>query len=666
MTRSDAGKRIEKLRKAIDEYRYEYHVLDRQSISEAALDSLKHELYQLEQKHPDLITPDSPTQRVGGEPLPKFEKVKHTSRMLSMEDVFTEEEFTAWYERIGKLLGQTKFEVFCMVKLDGLAITITYEDGVLTQAATRGDGRIGENITSNIKTIESVPLRLRESKKAKRALRGKFEIRGEVYFPVNEFAKYNRQLKKAGKKEFANPRNAAAGTVRQLDPKVTAERKLAFLAWDIVSDIGQVTHAEEWEMLRELGLKVSPEFVVAGSVEAVKKYWSKTETKREKLNYWIDGTVIRVNDNVGFNKLGVVGKTPRGLVAWKYPAEEATTVIESVEWFVGRTGALTPVVVVKPTWLGGTTVKHASLHNYDEIERLGLQLGDTVILVKAGDIIPKVVKVLDNLRPKNAKKIDPPTKCPVCGSKTERKSGEVAMYCTNHDCPAKDQGRVLHAVRAFEIDGLGDAIVTQLLEAGLIKSAPDLFTLKPADLLELEGFAELSTNKLVDAIQAKKSIPLDRFLVALGIRHIGEQTARDIADQFGSLDKIERADDDKLASIPGIGTVVAESLKEFFSSSTNQDLIANYKKHGVTIEPVKTGQAKPLAGQTFVFTGTLESMSRDEAKQKVRDRGGRTPGSISQDTDWLVAGAGGGSKRAKAAKLGVSVLSEREFLNKIG
>ncbi len=662
MNLKEAKDRVVKLRDTIAKERYNYHVLDKQTMSDPALDSLKHELYELEQEYPELITSDSPTQRVGGQPLDKFEKVRHSERMLSMEDVFSEDEFQAWYERIGKLLDQPRFTVFCMVKLDGLAITLTYQDGILVQAATRGDGVVGENITSNIKTIESIPLRLRDSKSAQKALKGTFEVRGEVYFPVDEFKKYNQQLKKQGKKEFANPRNAAAGTVRQLDPRITAERKLSFLAWDIVTDIGQKTHDNEWKILHQLGFKVSPEFQVTKSVGEVKDYWNKMQDKRENMNYWIDGTVIRVNNNQQFAKLGVVGKTPRGLVAWKFPAEEATTVVEDVEWFVGRTGALTPVAIVKPTWIGGTTVKHASLHNADEIKRLDLRIGDTVILVKAGEIIPKVVRVLNEMRPSNVRRIEPPRHCPVCGSETKRKEGEVATYCTNDDCPAKDQGRILHAVRAFEIDGLGDSIVAQLLEAGLIQSAPDLFTLKPEELLELEGFAKVSATKLKKAIADKKTIPLDRFLVALGIRHVGEQTARDIADHFGSLDRIISAKAEDLNTIPGIGNVVAESLHSFFSSETNQDLIEDYKKHGVKVGSTKTGQTKPLSGQSFVFTGSMKTMSRDEAKQRVRDLGARTPGSVSKETTYLVVGEKPGSKLAKAKKVGVSVLSEDDFL----
>ncbi|MFH1142559.1 MAG: NAD-dependent DNA ligase LigA [Candidatus Uhrbacteria bacterium] len=683
MTKSDVAKRIEKLRKTIQHHRYLYHVLDKQEISDAALDSLKHELYLLEQEYPELITPDSPTQRVGGQPLDKFEKVKHTHPMLSMEDVFTQEEFQSWHDRIKKLLGRDQFEMFCMVKLDGLAIELVYQNGLLERAATRGDGQIGEDITSNVRTIESVPLRLRvptdsqldrffqkhkgqvNSQEIQRIVskqQGRLIVRGEIFFPVKAFEKYNKINKQENKKIFANPRNAAAGSVRQLDPRITAERKLDFFAWDLVEDIGQQRHDQEIEILEMIGFKANPEFLQTNQVADVAKYWQRMQARKAKLDYWIDGTVIRVNENRYYEKLGVVGKTPRGLVAWKLPAEETTTVVEAVNWFVGRTGALTPVAVVHATQIGGTTVQHASLHNYDEIERLGLRIGDTVILVKSGDIIPKVTRVLKELRPTGSKKISLPVKCPVCGSATKRQSGEVAVYCSNDICPAKDRNRILYAARAFEIDGLGDSIVAQLLDAGLIQSAPDLFMLKPADLLELEGFAEISSKKLVEAIQEKKKIPLEKFLVALGIRHVGSQTAIDIADRFGSLDKVLQASDSDLAPVPGIGSKVAESIVEFLADATNQKLIAQYRNNGVRIESVEQGSRKPLSGKKFVFTGNMEKMSRGQAEQLVRDLGGRASASVSKETDYVVIGDSPGSKAAKAEKLGVKVLSENQFL----
>ena len=426
MTKQQTKERIEKLRKEIDHHRYLYHVLDRQEISDAALDSLKHELYVLEQQHPDLITADSPTQRVGGEVRAQFQKVRHGSRMYSMEDVFTPEEFAAWYTRIGKLLGQATFDVFCMVKLDGLALSLVYNNGVLETAATRGDGTIGEDVTGNVRTIESVPLRLRDPDKK---FQGRIEIRGEAYISKKDFEILNKEQKKNGQQLFANPRNTAAGAIRQLDPTMTISRRLSFFAWDIVTDIEQQTHQQEWKILPDLGFRVNSESHLAVQKEEIEKFWQQCGKKRQSLNYWIDGIVVRVSDNLSFESLGVVGKTPRGMVAWKFAAEEATTVIEDVQWFVGRTRTLTPVARVKPTWIGGTTVTHASLHNIDEIRRLDVRVGDTVIIYKAGDIIPKIKHVLAHVRPKDAKEIREPKKCPVCGSATERRSGEVALLC---------------------------------------------------------------------------------------------------------------------------------------------------------------------------------------------------------------------------------------------
>ncbi|HTK04302.1 MAG TPA: NAD-dependent DNA ligase LigA, partial [Candidatus Eisenbacteria bacterium] len=485
MTKEQARQRIAQLRKAIDRHRYLYHVLDEQEISDAALDSLKHELYGLEQEFPELVTPDSPTQRVGGKALERFEKVRHQTPMLSMEDVFAPEEFDEWYARIGKLLGREKFDVFCMVKVDGLATSLVYEDGLLTVGATRGDGQVGENITANIRTIEAVPLRLEspdekqlaaflkahrgkvDEKKVRRALQdhaGRIEVRGEVYMTEKSFAALNAEQKKKGAEPFANPRNASAGGVRQLDPRITAERRLSYFAWKLVTDVGQTAHSQEWELLPMLGFKVNKEAAKAEGIAEVRAFWKRTQERRAKLGYWIDGTVARVDDNASFGRLGVVGKTPRGLVAWKFPAEEVTTVVEDVKWYVGRTGALTPVANLRPTWLGGTTVQHASLHNADEIERLGVRVGDTVILYKAGEIIPKVKKVLEELRPAGAKKIRPPGKCPVCGAPVARRPEEVAIVCDNPKCPAKQVEFLANFVskRAFDIDGLGYKLVEQL------------------------------------------------------------------------------------------------------------------------------------------------------------------------------------------------------------
>ena len=654
MTKSEAKARMEKLRKEIDAHRFAYHVLDKSTISEAALDSLKHELFKLESQFPDLITPDSPTQRVGGEPLSKFKKVTHTSPMLSMEDVFSLDEFQAWHERIQKLLDREVFDVFCMVKLDGLAISLTYKQGVLESAATRGDGRIGEDITQNVKTIQAVPLRLSKPFDA--------VIRGEIYFPISAFEAFNKRQKTEGKELAANPRNAAAGSVRQLDPRITASRGLSFSAWDLITDHGQKTHEEEWQLLQELGFRVNKESKKLTRPSDVQAFFEGLQKKRAKLDYWIDGMVVRVNENKAYADLGVVGKTPRGLIAWKFPAEESTTVVEDIEWFVGRTGALTPVAVVKPTAVAGTTVTHASLHNADEIERLDVRTGDTVILYKAGDIIPKVKEVLKNLRPKNTKSVQVPAVCPACGSAVKRAVDEVAIVCSNPRCFAQDRERILHAARAFEIDGIGPSTIALLQEQKLVQRPPELFTLRPEDLLSLERFAEISSSKLVEAIAARKNISLDRFLVALGIRHVGEETAQLLAQEFGSLEKIMSASEEELASVSGIGEVVGKSIASFFGDSHNQELVAEYRNNGVVIQKGEPRAVGPLTGKTIVVTGTLESMSREEAKQKIRTLGGDPAESVSKKTAFVVVGASPGSKAEKAKKLGVKTLTEVEFL----
>lgn len=667
MTKADAKKRIESLRETINQYRYEYHVLDRQPISDSALDSLKHELYTLEQEHPDLITPDSPTQRVGGKALSKFSKVTHARPMLSMEDVFAPQEFGEWYERVKKLAGRD-VALWLMPKIDGLAVSLVYEGGVLVSAATRGDGKVGEDVTSNVRTIESVPLTLMGPRAAGRpsapaTVASQIEVRGEIYIQTDDFQKLNAQQEKNGEPTFANPRNAAAGSVRQLDPAITAARHLSFVAWDLVTDLGQTSQSEEWEILKELGFRATPDSIEADRFEDVERHWRAIQKKREALGFWIDGMVVRVNDNAAYERLGVVGKTPRGLVAWKFPAEEVTTVVKDIQWFVGRTGALTPVAVVEPTFVGGTTVQHASLHNVEEVERLDVRVGDTVILYKAGDIIPKVKEVLPKLRPHGTKAAKAPATCPVCGSDVEKRDGEVAIYCTNRKCAAQNQEAVLHAARAFEIDGIGPSTIASLMEAGIVQLPPDLFLVTADDLKELEGFGDVSANKLVDEIQAKKTIPLARFLTGLGIRNVGGETARDLAASFGTVDRIMGASVEELTRVENVGAVVAQSIADFFRERHNRELVEAYLRHGVRIVPEpRRATAGPLVGKTFVLTGTMEAMSRDEAKEAIRALGGDPAESVSKKTSFVVVGREPGSKYDKAKALGVPVLSESEFL----
>lgn len=664
MNKSAAKQRIERLKETIDKHRYAYHVLDKQTMSDAALDSLKHELYTLEQQYPDLITPDSPTQRVGGKPLEKFVKIKHQRRMLSMEDVFSVEEFAAWDERVKKRSERKQLRFFCMPKLDGLAVSLVYENGVLKTAATRGDGEVGEDVTQNVRTIESVPIKLITPPGSPLGKgRGRLEVRGEIYFPLKEFKQLNKQLAQDGKSTFANPRNAAAGSIRQLDPTMTAARPLAFVAWDLIGEVGSSTMEEEWKFMGELGFCSVPESKVCDNLTEVKQHWTFLQKRREKLNYWIDGMVVRVDDNQLYDRLGVVGKTPRGLVAWKFPAEEATTIVKRIEWCVGRTGALTPVAVVEPTFIAGTTVQHASLHNMDEIERLDVREGDTVILFKAGDIIPKIKQVLRDLRPKAVKPVKPPKRCPVCGSDVVRRAGEVAIYCKNKRCFSQDREQILHAARAFGIDGLGPQTIATLLEQKLIQRLPDLFELKSDDLIGLEGFAEVASKKMVNEIQRHKEIKLADFIVALGIPHVGEQTAIDLANHFGSLGKLLSVSLEALEEVEGIGNVVAQSVMDFFGEVHNRSLLEAYRRVGIGVQdqPKKRTQ-NVLNGRIFVLTGTLSSLTREEAKDRVRAAGGKISGSVSRKTDFVVVGEEPGSKYEDAKRLGVTILSEKDFL----
>lgn len=662
MTKAEAKKRVEKLRESIDRYRYEYHVLDRQTISDAALDSLKHELYKLEQEFPELITPDSPTQRVGGKALAKFKKVTHARPMLSMEDVFTPEEFGEWFARVKKLSGRDEVALWLMPKIDGLAVSLIYEEGMLVSAATRGDGKVGEDVTANVRTIESIPLRLQNFRRLTESGTKRFEVRGEIYISIKDFEKVNKQQEAAGEAKFANPRNAAAGSVRQLDPSITASRHLSFVAWDLVTDLGQKSQSEEWELLLHAGFRPTPMSEQCKTFSEVETVWKRYQQKRDYFGFWIDGMVVRVDDNALFDRLGVIGKTPRGLVAWKFPAEEVTTVVKDIQWFVGRTGALTPVAVVEPTFVGGTTVQHASLHNLDEIRRLDVRVGDTVVLYKAGDIIPKVKEIVRGLRVAGSQAARVPKECPVCGSPVEKREGEVAIYCTNKRCAAQNQEAVLHAARAFEIDGIGPSTIAALMDGGIIQLPPDLFALTADDLKQLEGFADVSANKLVAEIQSKKRIPLARFITGLGIRNVGEETARDLAETFGTIERLMDATLEDLVAVENVGAVVAQSIVDFFRESHNRELVASYLDRGVVVERAAKRAAGKLAGKSFVLTGTLESVSRDEAKEAIRAQGGDPSESVSKKTSYVIVGSEPGSKAEKAKKLGVPILSEKEFL----
>ncbi len=580
MNIAEASTRINKLRAEIDRYRYQYHVLNALEISEAALDALKHELYKLEQQFPELITKDSPTQRVAGEAMKGFVKVTHKVPMLSLEDVFSREEADEWLERIRKIQPSGKYDFYAEVKMDGLAVSVIYQDGVMVRGATRGDGRIGEEVTHNVRTIEALPLKLRtpsdseietflkkhhgqvNAEKVRHALQShadQIEARGEIYMMRKQLETLNKKLKERGEPLLANPRNAAAGAIRQLDSKIAAERGLSFLGWQLLGDFGTTTHEQAHEMMLLLGIPTNELNRRCATMDDVEKFFQEVGTKRDQLPYQLDGAVVNVNDDQLFTSLGVVGKTPRAAMAWKYAAEQGTTIVRHIEISVGRTGALTPVAVMDPVQLAGTTVTHASLHNEDEIERLGLKVGDTVIVEKAGDIIPKIIQVLPKLRTGSEKAFHMPKECPICGSPVRRKEGEVAVVCSNQSCFAQELARLLHFVsrHAMDIRGVGDKIVEQLLQQGLVKEPADFYILQPGDLLALEGFAEVSSQKLVKEIQAHCAAVLDRFINALGIRHVGEEPARDLAKAFGSFEKIRNATKDDLLAIEGVGEVVA-------------------------------------------------------------------------------------------------------------
>jgi DNA ligase (NAD+) len=693
MTKAEAKKRIESLRKIINYHRYLYHVLDKQEISDDALDSLKKELFDLEQKFPDLITSDSPTQRIGGEPLKEFKKFKHPVPMLSFNDAFDQKDMEDWEERFEKILaGAKNGGYYCELKIDGLAIELVYENGSLVVGSTRGDGIFGEDVTQNLKTIEAIPLRLlskeeinknlkkynleRFSQKIINSVSGQFVVRGEVFLTKKEFEKINKQQKERGLKEYANPRNLAAGSVRQLDPKITAERRLDSFAYDIITDIGQETHEEEHLILKALGFKINPYNKYEKDLKGVQRFRDYWEKEREKLDYEIDGVVVILNDNRVFNRLGVVGKAPRGAIAYKFSPKEAETIVEDIIVQVGRTGILTPVAKLRPVSIGGTTVSRATLHNFDEIRRLDLKIGDTVIVGRAGDVIPDIKRVLKELRTGNEKEFHMPSKCPICGEPVQKIEDQVAYKCINKDCPAIRREIIYHFVskKAFDIEGIGPKIIDQLVDAALINDPADLFMLKKEDLLNLERFADKSAQNVINSINEKKKISLERFIYSLGINHVGEETALILARSIFNfqssvlkplklLDKIRNISLDDLQKIPDIGPVVAQSIYNWFQKPYNQKLLEKFEKAGIRIiiEKISPKDLK-FFGKTFVLTGAFDSMTREEAKEKIRNLGGDVSSSVSRKTNYVVVGAGPGSKYEKAKKLGLKIINEQEFL----
>jgi len=676
MNKTEAEQRIAKLRELINDYRYHYHVLDESIMSEAAADSLKHELVELEKQFPELITPDSPTQRVAGKPLDKFTKVTHAQRMISLADVFSEAEIRDWVRADEKLMleqGMTADgriqSYFTDIKMDGLACALHYQDGLLERAVTRGDGLVGEDVTMNVRTIENVPLSLKnpttsDSSSGYDFTKGHVEVRGEIVIFKQDFEELNAQQIKAGEKPFANPRNLAAGSIRQLDPRVAARRRLKFMAYDLVEP-DLPTHAEAYARLRELGFRTSGEDHVFQTLSEVLEEIGRLADYRQTLPFNTDGMVIKVNDRAVYAKLGIVGKTPRGAVAFKFPAEESTTRVRDIVISIGRTGAATPVAILDPVVVAGSTVRHASLHNADEIKRLDVRIGDTVIIYKAGDIIPQVKEVLVSLRPEGTAVFDyqKALKTQYPELEFERPHGEVVYRVKGEssDFILKRALEYYASKPALNIDGLGEKNVELLVDSGMVKSIADLYRLEVKDVARLGRFAKLSAKKLVESIAASKTPPLAKFITALGIRHVGAQTAITLAQGFGSLEKLQEATEEELLKLPDVGQIVAESILAWFADEDNAKLLEELKALGV--RPVyQDTSSLPLAGKSYIISGTLSDMGREAAEDRLRALGATVTSGVTKTTTALIIGEKPGkSKTEKAAQLGIPVIGEAEF-----
>ncbi len=696
MDKQEIQKRIANLRSQIDELRYKYHVLNDPSVTEEVYESLTRELLELENKYPQFQSQNSPTQRVGGKPLEKFIKVPHALPMLSLNNAFSEEELRAWEKRCVKILKEAggnfikknsagALEFYCELKYDGLSISLEYENGILIRAGTRGDGSIGEDVTQNVKTIYAVPLSISE----KRAL----EIRGECIMTKKVWQELNAKNEKEGKPVFANPRNAAAGSIRQLDPKISAQRKLDFMAWDLPTGLPEApTHENKHKLLKKFGFKTYARERLCKNMGEVLEFIAETARVREGLPFGTDGVVITVNEIDLQKELGVIGKAPRYAIAYKYPAERATTLVKNILVNVGRTGALTPLAVFEPTAVAGSVIAKATLHNMDQIERLDVRIGDTVVIQKAGDVIPEVVEVLPKMRTGKEKKFKMPQACPVCGGRVEKriigeKSGEstaaasgennraangkpagksVVYYCVNPDCTAKNLRAMQHFVNAFEIMAVGPKILDRFKEDGLISDAADLFILKKEDIAGMERFGEKSAENIINSVKEHRRPSLARFIYALGILHVGEQTSEDLAGHFGSFAKLQSASLEQLNALPNIGGVIARSVYDFFHKKENLKFVGKLFANGVEILPqTRRAASGKFAGKKFVLTGTLSAMSREEAKKKIKALGGHVSESVSKETDYVIAGADPGSKLSKAQGLGVEIWGEEEFLKEL-
>lgn len=667
--KSEIEKRVAELRATLDNYNYQYYVLDNPTVPDAEYDRLLRELQQLEKEHPEVVSSDSPTQRVGAKPDNGFEEVTHELPMLSLDNAMSDEELISFDKRIkDRLKSSADIEYVCEPKLDGLAVSLLYENGQLVRGATRGDGSTGENITLNVRTIRAIPLKLRGEEKPERV-----EVRGEVYMPKSVFDSLNHEAREQGGKTFANPRNAAAGSLRQLDPSITAKRKLSFYAYSmgLVSDDFELadTHYGRLQQIKNLGLPISEEVKVVKGADGCQKYHQDILQKRDKLAYEIDGVVNKVNSIELQEELGFVARAPRWAIAHKFPAQEEMTQLLGVDFQVGRTGALTPVARLEPVSVGGVTVSNATLHNMDEIARLDARIGDTVIIRRAGDVIPQVVSVILEKRPSDAEEILTPTNCPVCDSPVERTEGEAVIRCTGGlICSAQRNESIKHFAsrKAMDIDGLGDKLVEIFSEKGMIKTISDLYRLKASDIAALDRMGEKSAENLINALEHSKNTSLPRFLYSLGIREVGEVTAKNIANHFLKLDAIIQASQEELESVPDVGPIVAHHIRAFFDNEENIEQINELKELGVNWPDIekKADEDLPLKGKTYVITGTLEGISRSEAKSKLEALGAKVSGSVSSKTTALIAGASVGSKLKKAQDLGVEIL-DQSFLDNL-
>src|SRR5271167_3601313 len=664
MAAKDIKEKVEALREQIRHHEYRYFVLDDPEISDAEFDQLMIRLKKLEGENPGVITPDSPTQRVGGKPREGVVKAAHSSPMLSLDNTYNVEDLRNWERRVHELSGRKDIDYVCELKLDGMSLALIYENGRLVRGITRGDGTIGEDVTLNVRTVRSIPLSIPKEKLKAAGIPADFEVRGEMLMPIAAFRKMNQQREEKGLSRFANPRNATAGTVRQLEPSIVAQRRLDYFAYMLLRD-GRTFFDRHWESLNALdaaGFKVNASRKLAKNFDEVWEFIEQEETRREKLPYEIDGIVVKVDRTALQEELGYTGKAPRWAIAYKYAARAGITKIEGVLWQVGRTGKLTPVAMLKPVSIGGTTVSRATLHNMDEIERLGVRIGDWVSVERGGDVIPKVVKVLED-KPRGTRVFHMPERCPVCGGHVVRAEGEADHRCVNANCPAKLRESIRHFASrgVMNIEGMGDALVNQLVDAGLVKSVADIYDLTEEQLLKLERMGKKSAQNVLGEIQNSKKLPLERVIYGLGIRMVGERTAQFLAEHFGSMDALMAASEEELQAVNEIGPRVSQSIREFFDEPKNVALVDRLRAAGLTFMGEKKQRGTALEGKTFVLTGTLERHTRDEAKKLIEDAGGKVAGSVSKKTDYVVAGAEAGSKLDKAKELGVAVIGEKEM-----